>query len=109
MLAVVELAQRAVGNGLVHPQLARGGSTWYAFWGATIDEPTQRELDALVAAAPEAAGNLDDLYPQLVDQIARDRLIAAGVRLDGTQAPALSAFLRALTAPDPELPAGPLY
>jgi SNF2 Helicase protein/SNF2-related domain len=109
LLAVVALARRSVADGLVHPQLARGGSTWYAFWGATIDEPTQDELDALVAAAPEAAGNLDELYPQLVDQLARDRLVGAGVQLDGAQSPALNAFLRALTAPDPELPAGPLY
>jgi hypothetical protein len=109
MLAVVDLARRAVADGLVHPQLARGGSTWYAFWGATLDEPTQTELDGLVAAAPEAAGRLDELYPQLVDQIARERLLAADVRLDGAQAPALAAFLHGLTAPDPELPAGPLY
>jgi hypothetical protein len=109
VLAVVDLARRAVDDGLVHPQLARGGSTWYAFWGATIDEPTQTELDELVAAAPDAAGSLDELYPQLVDQIARARLVEAGVTFDGAQAPALAAFLRGLAAPDPELPAGPLY
>ena len=109
VLAVADLARRSVADGLVHPQLARGGSTWYAFWGATIDEPTQTELDELVALAPTAAGNLDELYPQLVDQIARTKLVEAEVRLGGAQAPALDAFLRALTAPDPELPAGPLY
>jgi hypothetical protein len=109
LLAVVDLARRAVADGLVHPQLARGGSTWYAFWGATLDEPTQSELDALVAAAPEAAGALDELYPQVVDQIARGRLTDAGVDLNGAQSPALAAFLHGLTAADPELPAGPLY
>ena len=56
VLAVADLARRSVADGLVHPQLARGGSTWYAFWGATIDEPTQTELDELVALAPTAAG-----------------------------------------------------
>jgi non-specific serine/threonine protein kinase len=109
LLAVVGLARRAVTDGLVHPQLARGGTTWYAFWGATLDEPTQTELDALVAAAPVAAGRLDELYPQVVDEIARGRLLTTGVRLDGAQAPALAAFLHGLTAADPELPPGPLY
>ena len=54
----------------MHPQLTRGGTTWYAFWGATLDEGLQAELDAIVEAAP-AAGELDELYRQLVDQIAR--------------------------------------
>jgi SNF2-related domain/SNF2 Helicase protein/Helicase conserved C-terminal domain len=109
VFALVDLARRAVGDGLVHPQLTKGGSTWYAFWGATLDEETQTELDGIVAAAPPAAGDLEELYPQLVDQIARDRLRAAGVRLSRPAAPALEAFLRALTAADPDLPPGPVY
>ncbi len=81
VLALRDLARRTVSDGLVHPQLTRGGTSWYAFWGATLDEGLQDELDAIVAAAPPAAGELDELYPQLVDQIARDRLLAAEVRL----------------------------
>jgi SNF2-related domain/SNF2 Helicase protein/Helicase conserved C-terminal domain len=109
VLALRDLAGRAVADGLVHPQLTKGGSTWYAFWGATLDEETQTDLDAIVAAAPPAAGDLEELYPQLVDQIARDRLRAAGVRLSRPAAPALEAFLRGLTAADPDLQPGPVY
>jgi hypothetical protein len=109
VFALIDLARRSVADGLVHPQLTRGGSTWYAFWGATLDIQTQGELDAIVAAAPPAAGDLEELYPQLVDQIARDKLRARGVKLSRPAAPALEAFLRALTAADPDLPSGPMY
>jgi hypothetical protein len=111
--AVVALARRAVAEGFVHPQLTRGGRTWYAFWGATLDESIQGELDAIAAAAPAVSGALDELYPLLVDRIARDRLVAAGVELsDGVpigRSQALEFFLDALTAPDPDLPPGPAY
>jgi hypothetical protein len=111
--AVVALARRAVQEGLVHPQLTRGGRDWYAFWGATLDESVQGELDAIVVAAPPVCGDLGELYPHLVDQIARDRLIAAGVKLDGTgqlgRSPAVDAVLAALAARDPDLRAGPTY
>jgi SNF2-related domain/SNF2 Helicase protein/Helicase conserved C-terminal domain len=109
VFALIDLARRSVADGLVHPQLTKGGATWYAFWGATLDEETQDELDAIVAAAPPAVGDLEELYPQLVDQIARDRLRAADVRLSRPAAPAVEAFLRALTAADPDLPTGPMY
>ena len=97
----------------MHPQLTKGGTSWYAFWGATLDDGLQGELDAIVAAAPPAAGELDELYPQLVDQIARDKLLAADVKLAGPsqlgRSPALEGVLRALAAPDPDLPVGPTY
>ena len=100
VLALRDLARRTVADGLVHPQLTRGGTSWYAFWGATLDDGLQAELDAIVGAAPAAAGELDELYPQLVDQVARDRLHAADVSLTGPaqlgRSPALEAVLRAL-------------
>ena len=54
-----------------------------------------------------------DLYPRLVDRIARDRLVAAGLSL-GSARPfgrgrAAEAFLHGLTAPEPDLPHGPGY
>jgi hypothetical protein len=111
--AVVALARRAVGEGLVHPQLTRGGRDWYAFWGATLDESVQGELDAIAVAAPAASGDLAELYPHLVDELARRRLVEASVRLSrpGTpgRSPALDAVLAALASPDPDLPAGPSY
>jgi SNF2-related domain/SNF2 Helicase protein/Helicase conserved C-terminal domain len=109
VFALIDLARRSVADGLVHPQLTKGGATWYAFWGATLDDETQDELDAIATAAPPAAGDLEELYPQLVDQIARDRLRATAVRLSRPAAPAVEAFLRALTAADPDLPPGPVY
>ena len=36
--ALVTLARRTVSEGLVHPQLTRGGPSWFAFWGATLDD-----------------------------------------------------------------------
>jgi hypothetical protein len=113
VFALRDLARRTVADGLVHPQLTKGGTSWYAFWGATLDDGLQGELDAIVAAAPPAAGELDELYPQLVDQIARDKLLAADVKLAGPsqlgRSPALEGVLRALAAPDPDLPVGPTY
>ncbi|MBA3841812.1 MAG: DEAD/DEAH box helicase [Actinobacteria bacterium] len=111
--AVVALARRAVSEGLVNPQLTRGGTTWYAFWGATLDESIQGELDSIAAAAPAVSGAIDELYPLLVDRIARDRLIEAGVELgEGMElgrSQALVNLLAGLTAPDPDLPPGPTY
>ncbi len=106
--AIVALAQRAVSEGLVHPQLLRGGSHWFAFWGVTLDDSLQAELDAIAAAAPAASGAIDELLPHLVDRIARDRL--DGLRLAGpTRSPALDAFLIGLAADEPDLPEGPTY
>jgi hypothetical protein len=120
--AVVELARRAVSEGLVHPQLARGGSRWYAFWGATLDDSVQEALAEIAAALPpvqagrQVGGGDDavgDLYPHLVDRIARDRLVEAGVRLANPsrlgRSPALESFLDALCAPEPDLPANPSW
>ena len=75
---------------MVHPQLTRGGGSWYAFWGSTLADHIQARLDEIAAALPlvsaegfhsDRDATVGDLYPQLVDQIARDRLIAAGVKL----------------------------
>ena len=115
--AVVELAQRSVVEGLVHPYLEHAGGSWHAFWGATLDESVQATLDEIAAALPEAAaaafgGDRDatirDLYPVLVDQIARDRLQAGRIRLGAElrngRPTALELFLDGLSASEPELP-----
>ena len=115
--AVVELAQRSVVEGLVHPYLEHAGGSWHAFWGATLDESVQATLDEIAAALPEAAaaafgGDRDatvrDLYPVLVDQIARDRLQAGRIRLGAAlrngRPTALELFLDGLSAAEPELP-----
>ncbi len=122
LFALVELAHRSVSEGMVHPQLTRGGGTWYAFWGATLDDHIQRSLAEIAAALPlvgaegfhddrEAA--VADLYPQLVDQIARDRLVAAGVKLGDSsrlgRRTAVDSFLAGLSSPDPELPQNASY
>ncbi len=114
--AVLELAARSVSEGLVHPQLQHGGRTWLAYWGATIDESVQEILDAVAAALPAVCASafdddsdalVHDLYACAVDQIARDRLHAAGVRLGNhavrarPSAPEL--FLGGLTSAEPEL------
>ena len=115
--AVLELAARSVTEGLVHPQLEHGGRTWLAYWGATIDEPVQEMLAAIAAAFPSVCATafdddrdalVHDLYACAVDQIARKRLQAAGVRLGRhtmrarPSAPEL--FLGGLTSAEPELP-----
>ncbi len=115
--AVLELAARSVTEGLLHPQLQHGGRTWLAYWGATIDESVQAALDAIAAALPAVCadafeGNRDaavhDLYACAVDQIARDRLVAARVRIGDrsmrSRPSAPELFLEGLTAADPELP-----
>ncbi|MBA3476211.1 MAG: hypothetical protein H0T10_05585, partial [Actinobacteria bacterium] len=117
VFAVVELAHRSVTEGLVHPYLEHDGGSWHAFWGATLDESVQATLDGIAAALPEAAaaafgGDRDatvrDLYPVLVDQIARDRLRAGRVQLGAAlrngRPTALELFLDGLSAPEPELP-----
>ncbi len=112
VFAVVALARRSVTEGLVHPYLDHDGGWWHAFWGATLDEGVQAELDGIAAALPAVSarafdGDRDatvrDLYPVLVDQVARDRLRADGVRLGwpGRGRPgAIDSFLDGLTAPD---------
>ena len=117
VFSVVELAQRSVTEGLVHPYLEHVGGSWHAFWGATLDESVQAALDRIAAALPEAAatafdGDRDetvrDLYPVLVDQIARDRLQAGRVRLGASlrngRPTAVELFLDGLSAAEPELP-----
>jgi SNF2-related domain/SNF2 Helicase protein/Helicase conserved C-terminal domain len=115
--ALIELAARSVTEGLLHPQLQHGGRTWLAYWGATIDESVQGTLDAIAAALPAACADafegdpdalVHDLYACAVDQIARDRLAAAGVRLGNrlmrARPSAPEVFLDGLTSADPELP-----
>ncbi len=116
IFAVVALAQRSVAEGLVHPFLDHGDGWWHAFWGATLDESVQAALTSIAAALPPVgAGAFDgdrdatvhDLYPVLVDQIARDRLRADRVRLapaKAGRATAIDHFLEGLTAPDSLLP-----
>ena len=117
VFAVVELAHRSVTEGLVHPYLDHGGGAWHAFWGATLDESIQTQLTQIAAALPETAARafdgdrqatLHDLYPVVVDQIARERLRSARVRLSDPlssgRATAVDVFLDGLTAADPELP-----
>ena len=114
VFAVVELAHRSVSEGLVHPYLEHDGGSWHAFWGATLDESVQTALDKIAPALPEAAaaafdGDRDatvrDLYPVLVDQIARDRLQEGRVRLGAAlrngRPTALELFLDGLSASDP--------
>src|SRR5690348_4989784 len=45
--AVVDLAQRSVSEGLVHPQLETDGRRWYAHWAATIDDRVEAELASI--------------------------------------------------------------
>ncbi|MGZ8783867.1 MAG: DEAD/DEAH box helicase, partial [Gaiellaceae bacterium] len=116
IFALVRLAQRSVAEGLVHPSLDHGDGWWHAFWGATLDEGVQSALTEIAAALPPVgaaafAGDRDaavhDLYPVLVDQIARDRLRADRVQLAPTRAvrsTALDLFLEGLTAADAALP-----
>jgi SNF2 family DNA or RNA helicase len=122
LLHVRELARRAVSEGLVFPQLAEIGGEWFAFWGATLETGIEQSLTAIAAASPPVVADyfhgdrvaaVNDLYPRLVDRIARDRLVAAGVRL-GSARPfgrnrAVEAFLHGLTATEPDLPHGPSY
>ena len=115
--ALVELAHRSLAEGLVHPYLEHAGGTWHAFWGATLDESVQDALTQIAAALPAVSADafggdreatVHDLYPVLVDQIARDRLRADRVRLTqsagGGRATAAESFLEGLAAADAALP-----
>ncbi|MGZ8686848.1 MAG: DEAD/DEAH box helicase, partial [Gaiellaceae bacterium] len=115
--AVVALARRSVAEGLVHPQLQYEHGHWLAFWGATLDESVHATLGTLAAALPPVCADpfegdreaaVHDLYACAVDQIARDRLQAAGLRLGPVSrraAPsALTHFLDGLGAREPVLP-----
>ena len=116
VFAVVRLAQRSVSEGLVHPSLDHGGGWWHAFWGATLDEGVTAALDTIADSLPpvgagafggDRAETVHDLYPVLVDQIARDRLRADGVRLAPGRtgrSTALDLLLEGLTAADATLP-----
>ena len=111
--ALVELAHRSIAEGLVHPYLEHDNGAWHAFWGATLDGSVQETLTQIAGALPAASASafggdrnavVHDLYPVLVDQIARDRLRAEGVRLTaprGARRPAaVESFLEGLTAAD---------
>ena len=122
LLHVRELARRAVSEGLVFPQAAEIGGEWFAFWGATLEAQIEQTLTRIAAASPpviadyfhgDRVATVNDLYPRLVDQIARDRLVAAGVRL-GSARPfgrnrAVEAFLHGLASAEPDLPHGGSY
>ncbi len=122
ILAVRDLARRAVAEGLVFPQLEQLGSAWYALWGAALEPEIDATLAAIAAAAPAVTAEwfegdrtavVYDLYPRLVDRIARERLAAGGVRLGSARpfgrARAVEAFLHGLTAFEPELATGAAY
>ena len=114
--AVAALAERSVTEGLVHPYLDEDDGTWNAFWGATLDASVTAQLTQLAAALPPAGADafdgdkeetVHDLYPVLVDRIARDRLRAARVRLDSSargRPTAVDRFLEGLTADETALP-----
>jgi hypothetical protein len=117
IFALVELAHRSVAEGLVHPDLDHAGGWWHAFWGATLDQSVQATLTEIAAAVPAVSADafggdrdamVHDLYPVLVDRIARDRLRADGVRFTNALRPvrptALDVFLEGLTAAEPVLP-----
>ena len=117
IFALVELAQRSVAEGLVHPDLDHGGGWWHAFWGATLDQSVQATLTEIAAVLPAVSADafdgdreatVHDLYPVLVDQIARDRLRADGVQLASAakqvRPTALDQFLEGLTSADAVLP-----
>ena len=122
LLHTRELARRAVSEGLVFPQLAEIGGEWFAFWGAMLEEKIEQTLTAIAAASPPVIADyfhgdrlttVHDLYPRLVDRIARDRLVSKGVSL-GSARPfgrnrAVEAFLHGLTSAEPELPHGIAY
>ncbi len=76
----------------MHPYLDHGDGGWHAFWGATLDASVQAALAEIAAALPPVAADafdgdrdtmVHDLYPVVVDQIARDRLRADRVGLVG--------------------------
>ncbi len=117
MFAVVALAQRSVAEGLIHPDLDYDDGWWFAFWGATLDTAVQEALTQIAAALPAVSagafgGDRDaavrDLYPVVVDQIARDCLRADNVRLTSTtrygRPGALELFLDGLVAREAALP-----
>jgi hypothetical protein len=122
VLHVRELARRAVSEGLVFPQVAEIGGEWFAFWGATLEAQIEQTLTRIAAASPaviadyfhgDRVATVNDLYPRLVDRIARDRLVARGVKL-GSARPfgrnrAAEAFLHGLASPEPDLLHGPAY
>jgi len=116
VFSIVELARRSLAEGLVHPYLDHGDGVWHAFWGATLDASVQAALAEIAAALPPVAADafdgdrdalVHDLYPVVVDRLARDRLRADGVRLLA-QSPrrpsALESFVEGLTAAEAALP-----
>jgi hypothetical protein len=120
--AIVDLARRSLAEGLVHPYLEHGDGSWHAFWGATLDASVQGALTEIAAALPAVSADafggdrnatVHDLYPVLVDQIARDRLRADRVRLTGQgrarRPGAAELFLEGLTASGATLPPHPGY
>jgi len=116
VFALIALAHRSLAEGLVHPYLDHGDGDWHAFWGATLDSSVQAALADIAAALPPVAADafdgdrdemVHDLYPVVVDRIARDRLRADRVKLLGhlpRRPSALELFVDGLTAPDAILP-----
>src|SRR4051794_15284416 len=116
VFAIVELARRSVAEGLVHPYLDHGHDGWHAFWGATLDATVQASLAEIAAALPPIAADafdgdrvatVHDLYPVVVDELARDRLRADRVRFVGPlprRPSALELFVEGLVAAESSLP-----
>jgi hypothetical protein len=122
LFALRDLARRAVGEGLVYPQLSQSGGSWFALWGPILDTSVESALAGIAAALPAVSAEYfhgdrlataGDVHSHLVDQIARARLVEAGVQLGDPsglgRGRAVQAFLDGLTAPEPDLPAGPSY
>src|SRR3989440_5087933 len=116
VFAIVDLAHRSVAEGLVHPYLDHGDGGWHAFWGATLDVTVQASLAEIAAALPPVAADafggdrdltVHDLYPVVVDQVARDRLrddrVILAARLPRSPS-ALELFVEGLAGAESSLP-----
>ena len=123
IFALVELAQRSVAEGLVHPYLDHGGGWWHAFWGATLD--AERADDAhpdrrgAARRRPRRASTATGTPPSTTSircSSTRSRAIACALTACGLRArrsrsarPRVDLFLDGLAAADPVLPPHPGY
>ena len=124
--ALVELADDLAARGRVLPTLVREAGAPHARWRPVVRGLDAVAVEALVEALPpvgraeQAAPRdergadpqvlVDDALAVLTDAAVRDRLAGAAVTLAppgrSRGGPAVAAWLRALTAPDPRVEAG---
>ena len=124
--ALVELADDLAARGRVLPTLVREAGAPHARWRPVVRGLDAVAVEALVEALPpvgraeQAAPRdergadpqvlVDDALAVLTDVAVRDRLARAGVTMAppgrSRGGPAVAAWLRALTAPDPRVEAG---